>query len=131
MDYQLFSRAAQSEPRKFTDLSSPCVSLGPVVQRALTAIFQHFFEACIVLCRCDVAETPGLITNAKVNGLAGLGRSNLSIPSQLYAAGKIKQDSFSVCLGGFEGGGALLFGNDTIPPKAMVYTPMGNGSADT
>eukprot|EP00243_Klebsormidium_subtile_P013873 TRINITY_DN9478_c0_g3_i1.p1 TRINITY_DN9478_c0_g3~~TRINITY_DN9478_c0_g3_i1.p1 ORF type:complete len:390 (-),score=49.03 TRINITY_DN9478_c0_g3_i1:126-1295(-) len=80
---------------------------------------------------CDIAETPGLITNAKVNGLAGLGRSNLSVPSQLYAAGKIKQDSFSVCLGGFEGGGALLFGNDTMPPKGMAYTPMGNGSADT
>lgn len=58
----------------------------------------------------------------------GLGRSNLSVPSQLYAAGKINQDSFSVCLGGFDGGGALLFGNDSTPPTGMAYTPMGKGS---
>jgi hypothetical protein len=61
----------------------------------------------------------------------GLGRSNLSVPSQLFSAGVIKHNAFSVCLGGFEGGGALLFGNDTRPPKDMVYTPMGKGTGDT
>jgi hypothetical protein len=69
-----------------------------------------------------VAETENLILPG-MNGLMGLGQGPLSIPSQLYARNATTEDVFSVCLGGLEGGGALVFGNAT-PPVPLNYTPI-------
>ncbi|GAQ79953.1 aspartyl protease family protein [Klebsormidium nitens] len=71
---------------------------------------------------CDLAETPNLIIPG-MNGLMGLGRGPLSIPSQLYVQNATAVDAFSVCLAGVEGGGGLIFGN-TTPPVPLNYTDL-------
>lgn len=62
---------------------------------------------------CELQET-GELYRQNADGLMGLGLSQISIPTQLAAAGAI-DDGFALCFGGFEGNGYILLGDFHLP----------------
>lgn len=58
-------------------------------------------------CRCDTFESKNLLPGP-LNGLIGLGQSDVSVMSQLVQAGTLLRNIFSHCLGGPEGGSGFL-----------------------
>lgn len=80
-------------------------------------------DAVWVVFGCETQET-GEIYNQAADGILGLGNSPVSIINQLAEAGVI-EDTFALCFGGVQGGGALLLGDVPLPPDLQLhYTPL-------
>ncbi|GAQ78166.1 Eukaryotic aspartyl protease family protein [Klebsormidium nitens] len=70
---------------------------------------------------CETRET-GLLYTQAADGIIGLGRGPGSIIAQL-AQQRAVEDAFSLCFGGVEGGGAMVFGSVGVLP-GTVWVPM-------
>lgn len=67
-----------------------------------------------------------LSTLAKTDGILGLSRSKVSLPSQLARKGIIK-NVVGHCLTIDGGGGYLFLGDDFVPQWGMAWVPMPSG----
>ncbi|QDZ24592.1 aspartic peptidase [Chloropicon primus] len=65
---------------------------------------------------CETEET-GMIFNQRADGVIGFGNNPSSIINQLVAQGAM-ENTFSICMGGFRGGGALFLGDESLPPTS-------------
>ena len=72
---------------------------------------------------CETEET-GAIYNQNADGVVGFGNNPSSIINQLVLQDAIA-NSFSLCVGGFGGGGAIFLGDDSVPAaENMQYAAM-------
>ena len=62
---------------------------------------------------CEARET-GDIYSQNADGIMGIGRGAVSLPSQLAAQG-VMADVFALCYGDFNGGGLLVLGDIRAP----------------
>ncbi|KAL3512264.1 hypothetical protein ACH5RR_024981 [Cinchona calisaya] len=73
-------------------------------------------------------DQQGLLLNSlvKTDGILGLSRGKISLPSQLSTQGNVK-NVVAHCLGAQAGGGGYLFlGDDFVPQQRMAWAPMLN-----
>lgn len=70
---------------------------------------------------CEARET-GDIYSQKADGIMGIGRGAVSLPSQLAMQG-VMADVFALCYGDFNGGGSLVLGEITPPDGVCDQLP--------
>ena len=68
-----------------------------------------------------VTEESGAIRAQLPDGVMGLGSEEISVHNQLVAQGII-DDVFSICMGSFRGGGALVLGHVEVDPSVRRRT---------
>ncbi|XP_077236126.1 eukaryotic aspartyl protease family protein isoform X2 [Tasmannia lanceolata] len=67
-----------------------------------------------------------LVSPAKTDGILGLSRSAISLPSQLASRGIVKNVVGHCITSDVNGGGYMFFGDDFIPRQGMTWVPMPN-----
>lgn len=89
-------------------------------------LFSAFFKTFILRCAYD---QQGLLLNTlvKTDGILGLSRAKVSLPSQLADQGIIN-NVVGHCLTTDVGGGGYMFlGDDLVPQWGMAWVPMLDG----
>eukprot|EP01023_Acetabularia_acetabulum_P013794 TRINITY_DN16697_c0_g1_i2.p1 TRINITY_DN16697_c0_g1~~TRINITY_DN16697_c0_g1_i2.p1 ORF type:complete len:408 (+),score=13.42 TRINITY_DN16697_c0_g1_i2:94-1317(+) len=71
---------------------------------------------------CELSES-GLLYHQQADGVLGLGKTQNSIIKQLSESLSLNWE-FSLCYGGFQGGGAIVIGDPSPLIQIVQYTPL-------